>query len=495
MPALLRRNRKSACLELKYDNPSQPNWSFATPRQMGADSTGQAGVDFIALSYEWGELEQQMPYSIEIDGYDFPVRENLMHFLNVFPEHRKHRELPAVLWIDSICIDQTDSQEKADQIRMIQETVLGRQWFIACGNDIVDGEQLCSIVFSTETSVARYFIRWRMSKASKFLDERRRYWNYGAASLFDLMLHFFELEATYTVDKVRALLALCSESSAAERLHTLLEQHSAAFDSDINLRKVICKELNRLFTPSPTGLWELEMHADRKTFLDAVLEISKAGPDLLVVARLLASRMEIFPASYSAWQRSAVKRLDIRASAETDQAGRHVSPAANAITTSRDRNHTQWLRSTVLEPQRAKVPSLGYLPSTPHAIPGSTHYRSARMRPSQRDSPTGLSGNMRLASLDFNPSEPGMNVQRLHFSSLLTLPGGMYLDGTSMSDSLKPDESNVLGTGQDASKSNCASAGGSTSPSNDVLEAIQRFAREVDALRAEIQTTQTHQSD
>lgn len=68
-------------------------------------------LDFEALSYTWGDATASP--SINIDGQFFPVRQNLLDALLAL----RHKEKTRYLWIDAICIDQTNDSEKSQEVR------------------------------------------------------------------------------------------------------------------------------------------------------------------------------------------------------------------------------------------------------------------------------------------------------------------------------------------------------------------------------------------
>jgi hypothetical protein len=63
-----------------------------------------------ALSYTWGD--ETLRRKITIDGHDFTVTQNLFDAL----VHLQRRSEERVLWIDAICINQSDISEKNSQI-------------------------------------------------------------------------------------------------------------------------------------------------------------------------------------------------------------------------------------------------------------------------------------------------------------------------------------------------------------------------------------------
>lgn len=71
-----------------------------------------------ALSYEWGD--DQNLRDIDVDGQRLSIRSNLWHFLK---EARalgcQNPDLGSTLWIDAVCINQTDNQEKTHQVALM----------------------------------------------------------------------------------------------------------------------------------------------------------------------------------------------------------------------------------------------------------------------------------------------------------------------------------------------------------------------------------------
>ena len=70
---------------------------------------------YYALSYVWGEGGRTE--TISVNGLDFYVTENLMFFLR----RRRPFSNPLRYWIDAICINQSDMDEKAQQIPRMAE--------------------------------------------------------------------------------------------------------------------------------------------------------------------------------------------------------------------------------------------------------------------------------------------------------------------------------------------------------------------------------------
>lgn len=68
-----------------------------------------------ALSYVWGPEDNQS--SIYIEDYKMSVRANLHAALL----HLRDRFIERIIWIDAICINQEDNDEKGQQVQSMAE--------------------------------------------------------------------------------------------------------------------------------------------------------------------------------------------------------------------------------------------------------------------------------------------------------------------------------------------------------------------------------------
>ncbi|KAL8911667.1 MAG: hypothetical protein Q9171_003194 [Xanthocarpia ochracea] len=71
-----------------------------------------------ALSYVWGN--EPATCQIQLDDRQFAIRPNLEWALRVLGKPLVKPQLQKLLWIDAICINQTDSAEKNQQVQMMQ---------------------------------------------------------------------------------------------------------------------------------------------------------------------------------------------------------------------------------------------------------------------------------------------------------------------------------------------------------------------------------------
>jgi hypothetical protein len=70
-------------------------------------------LDYRAVSYEWGD--PSITHDIIIDGNPFPIRANLWNFLS----QARREGFSRALWIDAICINQKDIEERSSQVAIM----------------------------------------------------------------------------------------------------------------------------------------------------------------------------------------------------------------------------------------------------------------------------------------------------------------------------------------------------------------------------------------
>jgi hypothetical protein len=69
---------------------------------------------YYALSYSWGASAETFPFAC--DGRNLPVRQNLLQALS-----RLNDIVDGSIWIDAMCINQNDDEEKMAQIQMMTD--------------------------------------------------------------------------------------------------------------------------------------------------------------------------------------------------------------------------------------------------------------------------------------------------------------------------------------------------------------------------------------
>lgn len=82
---------------------------------LSVQSISSRSFDYITGSYVWGPPEN--PGVIYVDHQPFHIRRRLSNFLHCLRQQGAGAAVE--VWIDAICINQEDSEEKAQQIRMM----------------------------------------------------------------------------------------------------------------------------------------------------------------------------------------------------------------------------------------------------------------------------------------------------------------------------------------------------------------------------------------
>ncbi|KAF1983614.1 hypothetical protein K402DRAFT_297997, partial [Aulographum hederae CBS 113979] len=73
-----------------------------------------AASPYETLSYTWGDSSSPIP--IHISGHVIQVTRNLHAAL----QHIRQESTDRILWIDALCIDQTNNAEKSAQVQMMR---------------------------------------------------------------------------------------------------------------------------------------------------------------------------------------------------------------------------------------------------------------------------------------------------------------------------------------------------------------------------------------
>src|SRR5262249_32717490 len=92
----------------------RPSLSKSTPIELSLHHIFLSDSPFyFALSYAWGDRENLE--TVLLDGHPFPVTLNLFAFFKKF----RHRTEVRPIWVDAICINQLDCQERSSQVNIM----------------------------------------------------------------------------------------------------------------------------------------------------------------------------------------------------------------------------------------------------------------------------------------------------------------------------------------------------------------------------------------
>lgn len=75
---------------------------------------------YVAISYTWGD--ELASYEVTVNGKPFRVRPNLWHCLRHVTQEKEAKDSWRDLWIDAICIDQSNIVEKNEQVSKMHLT-------------------------------------------------------------------------------------------------------------------------------------------------------------------------------------------------------------------------------------------------------------------------------------------------------------------------------------------------------------------------------------
>jgi hypothetical protein len=79
----------------------------------------QNDMDYVALSYAWGPQDDSA--YVKLNDESFPVSQNLLAAIKQIRLVQRQRGKSTKLWIDSICINQLDNEEKSRQVMLMKE--------------------------------------------------------------------------------------------------------------------------------------------------------------------------------------------------------------------------------------------------------------------------------------------------------------------------------------------------------------------------------------
>ena len=77
------------------------------------------GIPYTALSYMWGTTEGMQ--TVLVNDYPFQVSKNLFDFLQIYQHDQQRRPV----WVDQVCINQADDEERSEQVAMMADIYRG----------------------------------------------------------------------------------------------------------------------------------------------------------------------------------------------------------------------------------------------------------------------------------------------------------------------------------------------------------------------------------
>jgi Heterokaryon incompatibility protein (HET) len=124
--------------------------------------------DYEALSYVWGDPKVTRP--ISLDGREFPVTINLESAL----QSLRHEDRERVMWIDAICINQQDVQERNNQVQQMGEIYANAQnvvvWLGPLNEDLDKAiDQILELGQAEHLSAIH---KYKICAHEKFIDHR-----------------------------------------------------------------------------------------------------------------------------------------------------------------------------------------------------------------------------------------------------------------------------------------------------------------------------------
>ncbi|KAH8590187.1 heterokaryon incompatibility protein-domain-containing protein, partial [Bisporella sp. PMI_857] len=179
-------------------------------------------IPYEALSYTWGQDGKNK--CIEVNGCSFPVTANL-HLALL---HLRHRSSDRLLWVDAICINQSDPTERGHQVKQMryiyQEAEQVLIWLGSATNDtdiamstMMDLQQISLRGNSNWRQLADILLDTDLTHPRISLKIRRRF---GAQELISRPW-FNRVWILQEVANSRAALILCGHQSVLARIFAL----------------------------------------------------------------------------------------------------------------------------------------------------------------------------------------------------------------------------------------------------------------------------------
>ena len=137
------------CVDFEYPEDPKTRW---TPHTLHAIScTIGTPVWYTALSYVWGD--PALVNTITCNGKPFAITKNLELALR----HLRHSDVSILLWVDQLCINQDDFQEKSQQV-VLMETIYKRAWstLVWLGEEADNSSDALDTLLATKDALQYY---------------------------------------------------------------------------------------------------------------------------------------------------------------------------------------------------------------------------------------------------------------------------------------------------------------------------------------------------
>ena len=118
--------------------------------------------DYAALSYVWGN--ENLTSTIIVDGREIQVTQNLEVALRALRE-RQHFEERFKLWVDALCINQRNYEERASQVKKMQN-IYGNAWMVITwlGNEENESDKAIDLILILSNANSERRVKWLESK-------------------------------------------------------------------------------------------------------------------------------------------------------------------------------------------------------------------------------------------------------------------------------------------------------------------------------------------
>jgi len=114
-----------------------------------------------ALSYVWGSAAD--PQHIRLNNQPYRISNNLGAALRCL----RHATVERILWVDALCINQTDDAEKSRQVSMMGDIYSGTTECLIWLGDTIEGSRcLSDLIQETPTYVARVGLQPKVQEES-----------------------------------------------------------------------------------------------------------------------------------------------------------------------------------------------------------------------------------------------------------------------------------------------------------------------------------------